>query len=172
MKTKTKRDFDALEQRRREGMRLLGQRVAQAEVARRLGVSPAAVCKWEARRKARPGGAWKRRPQGKPPKLTARHKEQLCQALKKGAQAHGFLNELWTLPRIATVLEATCGVRLHPGHLWRVLGTLGWSVQKPERRALQRDEAAILDWKKRRWPALKKSVSAKAARSSSSTSRD
>lgn len=166
MKTKTKRDFEALERRRREGMRLLGQRVAQAEVARRLGVSPAAVCKWEARRKAKPGGAWKRRPQGKPPKLTARHKEQLCRILQAGAQAHGFLNDLWTLPRIATVLESTCGVRLHPGHLWRVLGTLGWSVQKPERRALQRDEVAIAHWKRHTWPALKKKRGAKGGRSS------
>jgi transposase len=169
MRTKTKRDFEALEERRREGMRLLGRRIAQAEVARRLGVTPAAVCKWEARRKAQPGVAWKRRPLGKPPKLTVRHKEQLRAALKKGAQAHGFLNELWTLPRIAQVLESTCGVRLHPGHLWRVLGTLGWSVQKPERRAFQRDEASIAHWKKHTWPALKKKPGAKGAPSSSST---
>lgn len=147
-------------------MRLLGQKVPQAEVARRLGVSPAAVCKWNARRKTQPAAAWKRRPQGKPPKLTARHKAQLRRALKKGAQAHGFLNELWTLPRIAAVLETTCGVRLHPGHVWRVLGALGWSVQKPERRAFQRDEAAIAHWKRHTWPALKKKPVAKSARSS------
>lgn len=157
-----------MEQRRREGMRLLAQRVPQAEVARRLEVSPAAVCKWEARRKGQRGAAWKRRPQGKPPKLTAPHKQRLRRALEKGAQAHGFLNELWTLPRMAAVLEATCGVRLHPGHLWRVLGTLGWSVQKPERRALQRDEAAIAHWRRHTWPALKKRPGAKGARSSSS----
>ena len=169
MKTKTKRDLEAMERRRREGMRLLGQKMAQADVARRLGVSPAAVCKWEARRKAKPGSAWQRRRQGKPPKLTARHKEQLCRALQKGAQAHGFLNELWTLPRIAAVLEATCGVRLHPGHLWRVLGALGWSVQKPERRAFQRDEAAIAHWKRHTWPTLKKKPGAKGAPSSSWT---
>lgn len=172
MRTKTKRDFAALEGRRREGMRLLARRIPQAEVARRLGVTPAAVCKWEARRKAQPGAAWKRRPQGKPPKLTVRHKEQLRAALKQGAQAHGFLNELWTLPRIAQVLESTCGVRLHPGHLWRVLGALGWSVQKPERRAFQRDEAAIAHWKKHTWPALKKRPGAKGAPSSSSTRAD
>jgi transposase len=169
MKAKTKRDFAALEQRRREGIRLLAQAVPQAEVARRLGVTPAAVCKWAARRKAQPGRAWQRRPLGKPPKLTAAHKQQLRRALKEGAQAHGFLNELWTLPRIASVLESTCGVRLHPGHLWRVLGALGWSVQKPERRALQRDEAAIAHWKEHTWPALKKKPAAKGAPLSSST---
>ena len=155
-----------MEQRRREGMRLLGQKMAQAEVARRVGVSRSAVCKWDARRKTQPGAAWKRRPLGKPPRLSARHKAQLCRALKKGAQAHGFLNELWTLPRIAAVLEATCGVRLHPGHVWRVLGALGWSVQQPERRAFQRDEAAIAHWKRHTWPTLKKKPGAKDARSS------
>ena len=169
MRTKTKRDFAALEERRCEGMRLLGRRIPQAEVARRLGVTPAAVCKWEARRKAHPGAAWRRRRLGKPPKLTMRHKKQLRAALQKGAQAHGFLNELWTLRRIAQVLESVCGVRLHPGHLWRVLGALGWSVQKPERRAFQRDETSIAHWKKRTWPALKKKPVAKDAPSSSST---
>lgn len=169
MKTKTKRDFEALEARRREGMRLLARKIPQAEVARRLGVTPAAVCKWAARRKAQPTAPWQRRPLGKPPKLTLRHKEQLRAALNQGAQAHGFLNELWTLPRIAQVLERMCGVRLHPGHLWRVLGALGWSVQKPERRAFQRDEAAIAHWKRHTWPALKKKPGAKGAPSSSST---
>lgn len=58
---------------------------------------------------------------------------------------------------------------MHPGHLWRVLGALGWSVQKPERRALQRDEAAIAHWQEHTWPALKKKPAAKGAPLSSST---
>jgi transposase len=172
MSTRTKRDFTALEERRREGMRLLARQVPQAEVARRLGVSPAAVCKWEARRRRQAGAAWRRRPLGKPPKLTAAHRRVLAAALKSGAQAHGFLNELWTLSRIAQVLERTCGVRLHPGHLWRVLGEMGWSVQKPERRALQRNEQEIAHWKKHTWPALKKKPGARAAPSSSWTKAD
>lgn len=102
VKHKTKRDLAAMERRRWESLRLLGRKVAQADVARRLGVSLAAVRKWDARRKARPGSASQRRAQGKPPKLTPRHKEQLCRALKKGAHAHGFLNESWTLPRPAS----------------------------------------------------------------------
>jgi transposase len=156
MKRKTIRNYQALEDRRREGMRLLGRGLPQAEVARRLGVSRAAVCQWNGRRKTQRGAAWKRRPLGKPPKLTAHHKAQLIQALQAGAQAHGFVNDLWTLPRLAQVLVQISGVRVHPGHLWRVLGALGWSVQKPEGRAFQRDEAAIRRWKQRTWPALKK----------------
>jgi transposase len=169
MKQRTKRDFGKLEERRREGMRLLGRQVPQAEVARRLGVTPAAVCKWNQRRKARTGAAWKRRALGAPPKLTSPLKEKLRRMLLDGAQAHGFLTDLWTLPRVAAALETACGLRLHCGHLWRVLGALGFSPQRPERRAFQRDEAAIARWKKRTWPALKKKPAGSAAPWSSST---
>jgi transposase len=92
--------------------------------------------------------------------------------LPQGAQAHGFLTDLWTLPRIAAALEREAGLRIHPGHLWRVLGAMGWSVQRPEKRALQRDEEAITRWKRRTWPALKKKRGERAAPSSSSTKAD
>lgn len=157
-----------MEQRRKRGMRLLGDGMAQAEVSRRLGVTPATVCKWRAR--LREGEeAWKRRPLGRPAKITPEHRVLLERTLPQGARAHGFLTDLWTLPRIARVLEREGGVRIHPGHLWRVLGVMGWSVQRPEKRALQRDEEAITRWKRRTWPALKKRPAGKAGPSSSST---
>lgn len=171
MAKKTRRDFAALEQRRRRGMELLADGVAQAEVARRLGVTPATVCKWNGKR-ARGAQGWKRRPLGRPVKVTTEHRQQLTRILKQGAQAHGFMTDLWTLPRIAAVLEREAGVRVHPGHLWRVLGAMGWSVQRPEKRALQRDEEAIARWKRHTWPALKKSPDEKDEPSSSSTKAD
>lgn len=171
MVKKTRRDFAAMERRRKRGMKLLDDGVAQAEVARRLGVTPATVCKWRARLRDNQE-AWKRRPLGRPAKLTAEHRAWLERALPQGAQAHGFLTDLWTLPRIATVLAREAGVRIHPGHLWRVLGAMGWSVQRPEKRALQRDEEAITRWKRRTWPALKKRPGEKTAPSSSSTRAD
>jgi transposase len=109
---------------------------------------------------------------GRPVKLTAGHRARLEQVLRQGAQAHGFLTDLWTLPRLATVLERQTGVRVHPGHLWRVLGAMGWSVQRPEKRAVQRDEAAIARWRRHTWPALKKSPAGSGAPSSSSTKAD
>ncbi len=157
MSTQTRRDLDGMEQRRREGMRLLGQGMAQAEVARRCGVSRPTALRWEHQRKSVRGTAWKRRPLGRRPKLTPRHKQQLEKALLQGAQAHGFLNDLWTLPRVAELIHQQSGVRLHPGHVWRVLGRLGWSIQRPTGKAVQRDETAIARWKKHAWPALKKS---------------
>lgn len=157
-----------MERRRRRGMELLAEGVAQAEVARRLGVTPATVCKWNGKR-ARGRQAWRRGPLGRPAKVTAAHRKTLARVLKQGAQAHGFLTDLWTLPRIAAVLGREGGVRVHPGHLWLLLGAVGWSVQRPEKRAVQRDEQAIARWRRHTWPALKKKPAAKAASSSSST---
>jgi transposase len=157
MKTKTKRDLDGMETRRRKGMRLLALGVSQAEVARQCGISRVSALRWEQQRQAAKSKAWKRRPLGRRPKLTLAHKQTLEKALEQGAQAHGFLNDLWTLPRVATLIERQCDVRLHPGHVWRLLGQMGWSLQRPSGRAVQRDEAAIARWKKHTWPALKKS---------------
>jgi transposase len=145
-----------MEQRRREGMQLLGQGVSQAEVARRCDVSRPTAMRWERHRQSVRGPAWKRRPLGRRPKLGLRDKQKLERALLQGAQAHGFLNDLWTLPRVAQLIHRQSGVRLHPGHVWRVLGRMGWSIQRPTGKASQRDEAAIAHWKKYTWPALKK----------------
>lgn len=157
MSTTTKRDLNGMEARRRKGMRLLARGVSQAEVARQCSVSRVSALRWEQQRKAAKAKAWKRRPLGRRPKLTPAHKQSLEKALEQGAQAHGFLNDLWTLPRVATLIQRQSNVRLHPGHVWRLLGQLGWSLQRPSGRAVQRDETAIARWKKHTWPALKKS---------------
>lgn len=162
MKTShTRRDFEEMEQRRRRGMRLLAEGKSQAEVARRCGVSRTTAMRWD---RARRTGqqAWKRRTLGRPRKVTLQHLHALGKALEKGAQAHGFLNDLWTLPRVAKTLEDLSGVRCHPAHVWKLLGRMGWSCQKPEGRAAERDEEAIARWKRYTWPALKKKPSAKA----------
>jgi len=145
-----------MEARRRKGMRLLARGVSQAEVARQAGVSRTTALRWSRMRKQRRGGAWKRRRLGRPPKITQAHLKRLLVALQQGAQAHGFLNDLWTLPRIARVLEQACGVKVHPAHLWRVLARLNWSCQRPSGKAQERDEAAIAHCKRYTWPALKK----------------
>jgi transposase len=157
MNAKTKRDLEGMEERRREGMQLLGRGLSQAEVARRCGVSRPTTLRWEQQRQSVRGAAWKRRPLGRRPKLKFSDRQQLEKALLQGAQAHGFLNDLWTLPRVAELIQRQSGVSLHPGHVWRVLGRMGWSVQRPAGKAAQRDEAAIARWKKHTWPALKKS---------------
>src|SRR5574337_1233259 len=92
----------------------------------------------------------------RPPRLTARQRAKLLTLLLKGARAHGFSTDLWTLPRITTVITRTFGVTYHPAHVWRILRGEGWSCQKPERQARERDEAAVQRWRTERWPHIKK----------------
>lgn len=93
---------------------------------------------------------------GRPNRLTKVKLERIEKALLQGAQAHGFNSELWTLERVAQVIQRVADVHYHPGHVWRVLRKLGWSLQKPTTRARERDEVEIARWKKTVWPRLKK----------------
>jgi hypothetical protein len=79
-------------------------------------------------------------------------------ALLEGATAHGFATPRWTLKRVRLLIEREFGVRYREVHVWRLLGQLGLSNQKPDRRALERDAAAIAHWRKHTWPALKKAA--------------
>lgn len=70
--------------------------------------------------------------------------------------AHGYRTELWTTQRIADPIERSLGVHYHRNHVGKLLHQLGWSHQKPERRAIERNEAAIAEWKRSVWPRVKK----------------
>ena len=93
---------------------------------------------------------------GRPPKLDARRRGRLERVLLRGAEAAGFNTPLWTCPRVADMIRREFGVRYHVDHIGRVHRTLGWSPQKPERRARELVEAAIPPWVKVYWPRLKK----------------
>jgi transposase len=88
--------------------------------------------------------------------LSAAQRRRLVTLLGQGALHAGYRTELWTLPRVAELIRDEFGVRYHPAHVWKVLTALGWSCQKPERRAVERDEAAIARWKREDWPRIKK----------------
>jgi transposase len=98
---------------------------------------------------------------GRPARLGAEQLGSLQVALLEGPTAHGFGTPLWTLKRVRLLIERQFGVRYSDVHVWRLLGQLGFSSQKPERRALERDEVGIEHWKKRTWPRLKKKPSAR-----------
>ena len=98
---------------------------------------------------------------GRPAQLGAAELSQLYVALLEGATAHGFATPLWTLKRVRLWIERELGVQYSEVHVWRLLGQLGLSNQKPDRRALERDAVAIESWRKRAWPALKKTPHAK-----------
>src|SRR5215213_6550366 len=100
-------------------------------IANALGVTPGAVSQWLKR--AREGGAQAlvhRMPPGPPSKLTAEQKAQLVRLLEQGAEAHGFLGEVWTTKRVAALIKRAFGVQYHPAHMSRLLREVGWSVQK------------------------------------------
>jgi transposase len=152
-----------LERRRKRGMRLLAEGLWPAEVARRVGVTRQSVLRWT-KLKQQGGVEALKRPErfGRPPKLNEAQRAELIRSLKGGALAAGFASELWTLPRIASLIKERFGVELSQPSVWRMLQQLGWSVQRPTGRARQRDEAAISTWKEKRWPTVKKSLRDKA----------
>jgi transposase len=146
-----------LEARRRRAVALLDKGLGVREVARQIGCSPMSVSRWQAEVRLRGPDALRPKPApGRPPRVTARQRAKLLKLLLKGATAHGFSTDLWTLPRVAEVIARTFGVRYHPAHVWKILRGEGWSCQKPERRARERDEAAIQRWRTERWPHIKK----------------
>ena len=151
-----KRDFKALEQRRHKAAQLLSRGMPQAEVARRVGVSRQSVSVW-ARALDEDQQAWRCKPLGVPAALGAAEHKRLCKLLLQGAVANGFATELWTLQRIAEVIEREFGVMYCKTNVWLLLKALGFSCQRPTARASQRDEKAILQWQRKRWPMLKKS---------------
>lgn len=165
----TKRDLEAIEARRIAGARMLKRKVAQADVARELGVSRQAVSVW-ARQLAEVNGAigkLKARTLGRPKRLEAEQCEVLSRLLVAGALQAGFATELWTVRRVRAVVAREFGVEYSQTGCWELLRSLGFSPQKPEKRATQRNEDAILQWKRKTWPALKKKRSARAEPSSS-----
>jgi transposase len=126
-------------------------------VARMVGAAVSAVWQWREtwRRSGEEGLAAKPAP-GRPPRLTLRQRQRLPKILGVGAQRYGYANDLWTTRRIAAVIKRELRIDYHPAHVSRILAELGWSYQKPERRALERNEADIAHWKRYRWVEIKK----------------
>lgn len=147
-----------LEARRRIAGELLLQGKPVAEVARLVQASWSSVKRWKVA--VERGGlealAAKPHP-GKPCRLSTRQKQQLVRILTQGPLKSGYGTDLWTCPRVAEVIERRFGIRYHVAHVWRLLSSLGWTCQKPEQRARERDEAAIERWHAQDWPRIKKS---------------
>ena len=156
-----------LEIRRLLSAKLLQEGKGVREVGRLVGAVPSSVSRWK--QALDEGGleALKAKPHpGRPARLSREQKKELVQVLLKGPQAAGFATDLWTLARVAKVIEREFGVRYHPGHVWYILRDMGWSCQKPERRARERDEAAIEQWRTEEWPEAKKRRATEAGASS------
>jgi transposase len=160
-----KRDFDALERRRFKAFGLLKKGLSEAQVARQVGVHRQSVNRWadQIKEQGREGLRQAGRA-GRKSRLSEADLKRFETGLKRGAEALGYETNLWTLDRVAELIERDFGVKYHAGHVSWLLKKLGWSCQRPTGKALERDEPAIKRWQKRRWPEVKKKPSARGAR--------
>lgn len=151
------RDHAALEKRRKKAGKLFAKDCSAPDVARRLGVARQVAHRWKsAWNQGGQAALASKGPAGPKAKLTAAQTRQVTEALLAGPVAHGYKTALWTLPRVASLIEDLTGVGYHPGHVWRLLGASGFSCQRPERRAVERNDKAIRRWQRTDWPAFKK----------------
>jgi transposase len=148
---------DLLEDRRRRALALVDSGCSLNEAARRIGCGASSVMRWyHARRRGGEKGLRVRFSPGRPHKLTAKQEARLIKLLLKGAMAYGYRTNLWTMARIARLIEDEHGVQYHPHHIGRLMHRLNWSHQKPERRAVEHDDKEVEQWKRREWPRIKK----------------
>lgn len=155
------------EERRKRAWALYQTGWKQKDIAEALGVTQGAVSQWIKRGRAGGEAGLTEQPKsGAPVRLSATDRQKLPGLLEMGAESFGFRGELWTCARVGKLIEREFGVRYHPAHVSRILKDLGWTPQKPIRRAKQRKEAEIQHWKDVRWPELKKRRSKKDERSS------
>jgi len=150
-------DPRTLEGRRLKAMKLLGEGFGPGEIARQLAVDRRSVHRWlAAYHNHGVEGLAPVPASGRPSKLTPRDRKKLIEMLLEGATAFGYPTDLWTGPRIVDLIRRRFRVSYHANHMSRLLRSLGFSPQKPERRARERNETAIRDWVRNEWPRVKK----------------
>jgi len=157
MNGKNSRPKDWKEARRKRAFELKELGWRSCEIAEALGVSRAAISQWFAEPEEKGDEAWRStvRPR-RHFKLSREQFNSIPELLSHGAEAYGFLGEVWTCSRVATVIWREFGVSYHKAHVSRLLKQLGWTPQTPIQQAAQRDELQIEEWRKEVWPELKK----------------
>ncbi len=148
---------ELLSDRRQRALKLLRGTFSLSEVARRIGCAASSVMRWRNAWRQRGADALKVRfSPGRPRRLTPRQEQRLVRILLRGAVAYGYRTELWTTKRVAEVIQTTFHVPCHYNTAGKLLHRIDWSRQKPEGRAVERDEEAIARWKRKDWPRVKK----------------
>ena len=151
------RDHQQMEKRRRQAAKMFGRGLPVAEVARRTQVARQVAYRWhQAWVEGGEAALASKGSAGPKSRLSPAQQQLIVEALLRGPAAHGYQTQLWTLPRTADLIEELTGVSYHPGHVWRILGDLGFSCQRPERRAIERNDQAVRQWRRVTWPAIKK----------------
>jgi transposase len=146
-----------LRKRRQKAVALFEQGERQAAVAVHLRASRQSVSEWwQAWRKGDTQALNGATRAGRKPRLEQEQLALVEKELLRGATAHGYATDLWPLPRVAKLISSVTGVSYHPGHVWRILHQMGWSLQRPTLRAKERDEEKIRQWKAQTWEQVKK----------------
>jgi len=146
-----------MEERRLLAAAMFAKGKKQAEVVRRLQVSRTTAARWYASYDQGGRKAMKRTvATGRPRRLSVVDCKKLERLLLQGARQHGYMTDLWTSARVLRLIEQRFAVHYHRNHVPKLLDALGWSCQRPQGRAVERDEVAIERWKKVTWPRLKK----------------
>lgn len=145
--------------RRKKAIKLLDEDLSLNEIARRIGCNASSVMRWRDRwQVGGEEGLRVRSSPGRPARMSRAEKRRLLRYLVRGPLEFGWTTDVWTTRRIATLIESKFGIRYHFTHVARLLHALGWSPQKPERRALERNEASIQKWKETTWKRVKKTA--------------
>jgi transposase len=147
---------------RHRAAELFSQGLSNAEIARCLKVSRPTVSKWHTLWDKDGIAALKIGATGLGPRVSAEQWQQIVDALLLGPAAHGYETELWTLGRIADLIEKMTGVRYNTNYVAELMAKIGWSCQKPETCAKERNEEAIRNWRQNAWPQIKRGLSKKA----------
>jgi transposase len=136
-----------LERRRRRAVELVQQGESPTKVARILGVRPASLHRWR-RMAQKPHGLDARPIPGRTPRLSHYQLGKLERLLRQGAKKHGWPNQLWTADRVARLIQQRFGISFHPEHVRKILKQrLGWTSQKPKRKARERNDKEVERWK-------------------------
>jgi len=126
-------------------------------VAKHFNVSKTSARDWFRRWKAdKKDGLKSKGHPGFPSQYTPEKKKELKKIILAGPTTYGYTTDFWTIDRIRAVAKKKLGVTLALKRTWLTMIDLGFSVQKPERRAKERNEKAITDWKLTEFPKLKK----------------
>ncbi|OHA44779.1 MAG: hypothetical protein A3G59_00255 [Candidatus Taylorbacteria bacterium RIFCSPLOWO2_12_FULL_47_20] len=145
--------IEELEKRRYAAGRLFDIKKTAYFVARKFGVAIPTARDWKRRWEE---GTLAAQPQGRTAKLTPKQETSLAKAILDGPEKQGYATQLWTLERITSLIRDAHKIAYRPRSVWHLMGRLGFSCQRPERRSKERDEAAILRWRKTEWPRLRK----------------
>ena len=150
-------DLKQMEARRKRGVELYKQGWTQNEIAEAFDVNQSSVSRWAQAEAVGGEEALRRRPApGREKKLKSEELKELRQLLLSSPGSYGFEGELWTSPMVTELIRMRFEVKYHPGNVRKILRQMGFSPQKPVKRAVQRDEEAISKWQDEEWPRIKK----------------